>query len=349
MKIYRSTLPRTLLISFLVLYSLTLSAQQGLSGYNSAETFNGFQRTKDKYPDSAMVYLQKASLNSPEMLPSLLHNSFAQFFLTIDSAYLANNSEFMAKLKTSNVSFSHALKEIRKHSATGHLLLNKILALKDLNIHQHASPLSMWVAAQDAANDPKKLATISNAFLHHFQASKDAYATRNARYGFLISKIMYAHAQLRPAANEILEVIYDNLQANQITGDPDMLNKADREKRAWYRYLFAYNNFALAQVPEVGVDRKMTLLKTAAQYSPDGFDRKVSPAYFYDMYFLFGKEKPSFEEDYLAVLSTSEDKFKQALAMSLTDPTYKSAAKSLYKDSSNFSQYWLGEFNKAAM
>jgi thiol-disulfide isomerase/thioredoxin len=348
MKICRSTLAQTLFVTFLVLYALSLSAQQNLGGYNSADTFNGFQRTKAKYPDSAMVYLQKASLNNPEMLASLLHNSFAQSFLLLDSAQLSSDPEYLAKLKTANVSFKDALVEIRRYRATARLLLKNVQASEDLNIHQQASGLSMWVEAQDASNDPQKLALISDAFLRHFQVSKDAYTTRNARYGFLIANLMYAHAQLRPAANEILEVIYDNLQANQIAGDASTVSAVDRDRRAWYRYLFAYNNFALAQVREISVDRKRALLKTAAEYSPDAIDRKVYPAYFYDMYFLFGKEKPSFEEDYLAALSTSEDKFKQVLAMSMKDPFYKAAAKSLYKDSSNFSQYWLNEFNKVA-
>ncbi|RZL61584.1 MAG: TlpA family protein disulfide reductase, partial [Pedobacter sp.] len=63
-------------------------------------------------------------------------------------------------------------------------------------------------------------------------------------------------------------------------------------------------------------------------------------------FFLFDKEKYSFEEDYLATIASDDDKLKMVMAMSMKDPKYKVSAKALYKEPGTFGEYWLTEFNK---
>jgi len=110
--------------------------------------------------------------------------------------------------------------------------------------------------------------------------------------------------------------------------------------------MFAYTNFITAQNLHQNKDLKVAFLKLASEYSPDIFDKTVANAYFYDMMYLFGDERNSFEEDYLATLGKDEEKFKTLMAMSMNDPSYKAKAKVYYKDQAKFSVLWLSEFNK---
>ena len=76
-------------------------------------------------------------------------------------------------------------------------------------------------------------------------------------------------------------------------------------------------------------------------------DKTVTNGYFYDMMFLLGEEKYSFEEEYLAALSKDEDRYKILLRMSMNDPKFKAKAKTLSNDPKNFKEVWLNEFNKS--
>lgn len=234
----------------------------------------------------------------------------------------------------------------RKEKKIAYIILNELSKDPDTSIKSNIYPIAKWVEAQENTRNPQKLLTIGQNYLGYLSGSADLYAQRKARYGLLISKLMYAHEELRPSADEILQYIYNKLQHNQVIEDPSGLNRSAKEKRAWYRYMFAYNNFISAQILHQNKDLKVAFLKLASEYSPDMFDKNVSHAYFYDMIFLFGDERNSFKEDYLAALGNDDEKFKTLMAMSMNDPSYKAKAKAYYKDQAKFDVLWLSEFNK---
>ncbi|WP_343523316.1 TlpA disulfide reductase family protein [Pedobacter sp.] len=333
----------TLLILFLSL------ANVGFSQYTVSQhvtNFNGFQRTNENDPDSALFFLRNLATLEPHSTDDLLHNSFAQSFLIFSETKLFANSEFLAALKSQNVTIDSARRKFKERRQSAYTILGQIKNDPNTEIKANAYPISLWVDAQDNLTNSTKLKAIGNEYLRYLNSTTDFYSQRKARYGLLIYNLMAAHQELIPAADNLLNVIYENLRDHQPLQSTVGTLHDEKNARAWYRYMFAYTNYVLAQKKQVKTKDHLTLLKTAAQFSPDNTDKTVSSAYFYDMIFLFGERKPSFEEDYLAALETDDQKFKMLLSMSFNDPSFKAKAKSLYKDSANFDTYWLGEFNK---
>lgn len=67
---------------FILLFISSLSVSSQIPQEDYSANFNGFQRTSLKYPDSAIKYMQKLAATRPEAAEMLLHNSFAQSFLS---------------------------------------------------------------------------------------------------------------------------------------------------------------------------------------------------------------------------------------------------------------------------
>ncbi|MCX2576195.1 TlpA family protein disulfide reductase [Pedobacter sandarakinus] len=333
----------------LLLILVTL-ANLGFGQYNvnlHVSNFNGFQRTHEKNPDSALFFLRNLAALDHNSTDDLLHNSFAQEFLEFDETKLFENGAFLESLKKHNVTVDSARKRFKEKRKNAYIILEQIKHDANTEIRDNAYGISHWVDAQDNLNNTEKLRIIGNEYLKYLTQSTDFYSQRKARYGLLIAKVMYNNEKLRSNADLIIQRIYQNLKDHQI-GESSNISRSIQEQRSWYRYMLAYCNFILSQNPQLDKDEKLTYLKFAFQYSPDALDKSVKHAYFYDMIFLFGDEKSSFEDDYIAVLGNDADKLDVMMTVSMTDPSYKAKAKALFKDQEKFKDVWLEEFNKKA-
>lgn len=327
-----------LLISLLGI-TLNVLAQDAIN------SFNGFQRTKAAYPDSAIRYFRRLAVLEPNSAEDLLHNSFSQAFSSFTKEKMTSDTAFLAMLKKRNVSLDSVFATLNKEKkAAGHLLA-AFENDTDPFVKANAFPIQAWVNAQSNAKNPVKLAEIGNQYYEYLSAENDLYEQRKGRYGLLIAQLIAKHSQLKPTANQLTQLIRKKLQAQLAIENQDK-SRATLQRTAWYRYLFAYTNFIAAQNEAKNNVEKIVFLKLAYQYSPNAADKTVANAFWYDAFFLFGKEKTSFEEDYLAVLGSDEEKFKTLVAMSMNEPSFKAKAKTLAKDKNSFNEYWSNEFNK---
>ena len=335
----------SILISLFVL-SLSTLAQSQVVQEDHLASFNGFQRTKDEFPDSAIQYMEKLTATRPDDAEELMHNSFAQSFIDREEEMVADPA-FLEYIKQMNMTVDSVLSLMKESKRSAYVLLDLLSNDSSAVVKNNVYPIEKWVQAKKNARNPDQLLEIGNNYLKYLAGSNDMYAQRKARYGLLIYELMSKDEKLKITADKLFQLIYQNLRDHQIIADSSELSRYSREKRAWYRYMFAFTNFKLAQKSNQNKDDKIAYLKLAYQNSPDIRDKKVSHAYFYDMVFLFeGKEKSSFKEDYLAAIGNDDEKFKILMAMSMDDPSFKIKAKSLYRDPSNFNELWLSEFNK---
>lgn len=306
--------------------------------------FNNFQNTKDKYPDSAVYYMQKLATSNHKSAEDLLHNSFAQSFLGFMEEKMRADTSFLAHIKKMKMTIDSVFALMKEERKNARIILSHFGNDTDPFIKNNAYPIAKWVEAEDNAKDPAKLLGIGNDYLKYLSASTDFYTERKARYGLLIAKLMVGNAEIKSTGDKIFKLVYSNLQKNQKELDPNDLTRSTKETRAWYRYMFAYTNFIAAQSTENKME-KVAFLKLANQFSPDMIDKTASHAYFYDMIFLLGEEKYSFADDYLAALPNDEEKFKTIMALSMNDPSFKAKAKAIYKDQAKFNELWLNQFN----
>jgi len=334
------------LLFFYLSFSIAAAAQSQSIQDDYPKNFNGFQRTHGKYPDSAVGYLRKLAIIRPEAAEELLHESFAQSFIQQDEENYYKDASFLAQIKKMNMTVDSVRSLTRESKKNANIILQKLQNDPNPFIKDLIYPIAQWKQAQDYINLPEQLSVIGITYLKYLQKSDNFYDERKARYGLMIAKLIYYNEKLRPEADQIIKMIYNNLKLHQINDDLINIKRADKEKRAWYRYMFAYCNFITAQDAKLTQDQKLGYLKLAYEHSPDILDKTVSHAYFYDMHFLFGEEKNPFESEYLAALGDDKEKFKTIMAMSMNDPSFKLKAKELYKGKTEFSDYWLGEFNK---
>jgi len=334
------------LLSFCLLFAVLASAQNKASMEDYALNFNGFQRARDKYPDSAIRYLQTLATIRPEAAEELLHESFAQSFIPRDEEKYRTDPAFLASLKRMNMTVDSALKITRESVKNAYIILEKLENDTSQFIKEMVFPISCWIQSQKNFSNPENLKEIGKAYISYLKGTNNFYSQRKARYALMIARLMYNNDKLRPDADQVIKLIYNNLQDHQVNEDLTTIQRSIKEKRAWYRYMFAYCNFIMSQDAKLTQDQKLGYLKLAYEHSPDILDKTVSHAYFYDMIFLFGNEKYSFEEDYLSALGSDEEKFKTVMAMSMNNPSFKQKAKALYKGKVNFGDYWLNEFNK---
>ncbi|RZL30132.1 MAG: TlpA family protein disulfide reductase, partial [Pedobacter sp.] len=273
----------------------------------------------------------------------LIHNSFAQSFLNVFTEKITRDTAFLAMLKQRNLTLDSVLGQINEDKKNANIILSKLKNDQNTFLKDNIYPIAMWVEAQENKTNVDELAEIANSYAEYLSRSKNLYDERKARYGLLLSQLLNNHEKLKHISNKLVQIIYKGLRDQQVIETPND-SRDLKESRAWYRYLFAYTNFILSQ--NSTQKEKIEYLKLAYQYSPDNLDKTVSNAYFYDMIFLFGEERKSFEEDYLAVLGSDDEKYKELLKMSMNDPSFKSKAKSLSKNATEFDSIWLTEFNK---
>ncbi len=220
---------------------------------------------------------------------------------------------------------------------------------------QAAKPIYLWVQVQENENNPSELIKIAHSFIDTQFTTPELHDNRTARYALLI----YGLLQSKKECTEVAQVLFDKTSTSlnstihmyDLTGDA-----LHNQRRAWYRYLYAYIHFVQAEKAKSKGDSENAekYYKIAADYSPDNTDKKTKFAYDYDSVFLRGKDAGnSFKEAYLNFLATNPDKFRslQALtALSIEMPANISRLQAFYTEHYStkepFDLYWERELNK---
>ena len=325
-----------------ILVCETANSQANKNGNESpALYFNNFQKftNNELNADSAFYYVKKLALNKQfePILKNLLHNSFAQVFIERESE---------VEIDTNNVSIRN------KRILLGKVILSKIEADTTYLLKEVAKPIILWTKIQDNTNNISLLRTLVNEFLSQQITPSKFYSNKTGRYGLLIHKIICEKSELKSLASKLFNDIKDNLKSNQKTAS-ELTSRAELDKRAWYRYLYAFvSNYESSRANDTF--QKQALLKIAFDYSPDLTDKNHKSAYFYDMVFLGGKE--SFEDDYLTFLvkniSDKNQVLQTLLKMALTEPNYKEKLSDFYTENNAsgvpFLDFWTESIENKA-
>jgi thiol-disulfide isomerase/thioredoxin len=305
--------------------------------------FNSFQKYGDKNPDSALFYVRKLASDPSyiKLLQELLHNSFAQAFQKMWEREITDSAE-----KEQN----------KKWTQTSHVILNAMITDSNQTLANTAMPIYFWTEVQKNYNDDKKLIELTNEFTATQLSADDLYNNRVGRYALLIYQVISEREALKEMSGKLFNTIASRLKTNQLKIITDTASRSILEKRAWYRYLYAFSNYVEANnllnrgdIKEAGKH-----LRTAFDYSPDLIDNNNSTGYFYDMMFLLEKEKNTFQDNYVNYLTSySTDKtltLSTLLTMTLTNPAFKEQLRSFYNvnfpNDKKFDEYWIENINK---
>lgn len=305
----------------------------------AGDYFNNFQRFTNKSPNvnAAFANVQQLACNPAyeRLATELIHNSFAQDFI---ERHIEDKTELEMRTK-------------RRLLATQ--ILAKMISDTCVILRKQASPLFILTKIQEAPNDPKQIASLTNQFITSEIDGQDIYRYRAGRYGLMILGIINQYPELKLLKEELMDKLAANLKAGQpiVT---DSSGRADLDKRAWYRFLNAYVNFIKSEQVQ-DRQQKENLLKAAFEFSPDLVDKNHASGYFYDMHMLLGKEKNGFQEEYLAFTTTNSDKqqlMATLLKMALVEPSFKKNLKAVHQEvmpGANFNNYWQRGIDKEAV
>lgn len=333
--------PFLFLFLFLFLFSISVSAQSFLPPPESPGAyFNKFQRFVYDEPnsDSAFFYAHKLASNPAysSYLEDLMHKNFAQSFIEYPDSR-SNNPD-----------------SIRRRSEFNRSILDQLRADTSAMMQQTIRPMSLWIAAQDNKTNSDELRKIVREF-NESQLSSNIYTNSAGRYGLLICNILSNNTELKTAYEKLFSEIYSKLKEGQVVLT-DSTQRSDLERRAWYRFLFAYVNKLKANEATIAAEKEK-YLKEAFNYSPDLADRRVYSAYFYDMMFLFkGEEISGFKTEYIDFLLASSSDSQKTLALfleaSLIEPSYKERLRGYYlklnRSSVDFNRYWQNAIDAKA-
>lgn len=324
---------RKLIVTFGCIFCVAVVHAQSPNQYFN--TFQDFYYTTPNV-DSALYYVEKLASNEKWifMLRDLVHNSFAQSF----RPYYDEAGD-TAKLNKYNRQLAFA-----KH------LLTKMAFDTSLRLKETVWPLYLLNEVQEAEGNQAVLTGVTDKFISTQLANKDIYVNRAGRYGLLMYQIL--PPALAAQKKQLLSIIKASLKNNQVP-NADTSTRQELDKRAWYRYLYAYVHFMEAGETNDLVKKK-ALLKTAFDYSQDLTDKNHMPAFFYDMIMLLPEEKYTFRDDYLNLLMNSPTGKNNVLPIllqtALIDPDYKSKLEAYYRknNTASFNDYWLQAINKSA-
>ncbi|WP_247237916.1 TlpA disulfide reductase family protein [Telluribacter sp. SYSU D00476] len=334
---------KRLLVGFCFLLMYHAKAQSGNKPKEDPILyFNSFQKfvNESLKQDSALYYIQKLASNSAyePLLKGLIHDSFA----------LQLRQRDFEKSDTSKINAYNRRLLFSKG------LLQKMALDSNKVLQQSVRPLYLLSKAQDNHTDPVALTALTHEFIQKELLPGSLYENRQGRYGLLIHQILAKQEATKPLAHDLLLTIKTKLEGGQ-TMVTDSTSRTELEKRAWYRYLYAYANYIEAGETR-GEATKVQLLKNAFDYSPDLVDQNHAPAYFYDMIMLTGGEKASFRDDYFTFLESRSTNKKEVLAAllntALIAPEYKSRLETFYTKNlapeEPFANYWRTAINRTA-
>ncbi len=230
-----------------------------------------------------------------------------------------------------------------------------MMADSSVHLRETVEPVFLWTQAQEKQSESDLLINFTQNFLELYAASKNSSENHLDRYGLLIYQLMIGKEEMTPLANKLFDSIKENLKSNQITAT-DSSSRMELDRRAYYRYLYAYVNYLEAQAAtEAG--KKEGLLRNAFNFSPDLIDQNHKSAYFYDTGFLYPDAgKDSFQDDYLDYLTKSVENKGRVLStlreMALGNPAHKEKLQAYYEanhsSGKSFSQYWQEAINGSA-
>lgn len=325
---------KKLILAVLILAAFTANAQdssfqEGLDAMNNFGRYTGGNMPK---LDSALYCIRKAAKH-PDLsarIKFMLHEGFAQSFIPQEPG----SSNTPERVEYEKINY-RIRKEVLAKLATDSL---KILS-------DAAQPILLLTQIQDNKDNVKQLKLLTTKFIQKELTSQKFYTDKTGRYGLMIYQIISQKPELAALSKQLFTQIKTSLASNQITNS-DTLSRNTLEKRAWYRYLYAYTNYTEAQKIK-NPKQKETLLKTAYEYSPDLVDRNHGGVYFYDQFFLSGKKSYQLSYlDYLTENSTNKNQILDVhLAIALTNPQHKNRLRDYYTtnfpDRKSFSNFWL--------
>lgn len=296
------------------------------------KNFNDFQYFVYTKPDadSALSCVRQlaSDYKYASSLRNLLDNSFAQQFIPSDLIATGATRQTNRRLLSEEI-LSGMM------SDTTELLL------------ETARPIYLLSEIEDAENRPTKQKTLTEEFINTELSPSLFYTDKTGRFGLMIYRIISKQSALKPLAEKLFGLIYSTLRNNQISLTEPSSTSASNE-RAWYRYLYAYANYVKAEAAD-NVNVRENFLRIASDFSPDLIDRAHQIAYFYDMFFLLGKNKGSFRDDYIKLLMNSHTDAPQILSAlsraALADPAHKKELKTFYVShggsAKKFHNYWI--------
>ena len=322
------------------------SKPTGKPGFSPVDCFNNFQRFtgENMNADSAIFYIRKLAetptTQAAESLRDLMHQSFAQaFMLRQDTDTLNLKEDSLNKIR---IAFSAQL-------------LQRMVNDTCRELKNAAMPVWQWYQIQQAGANTDSVKTLTQTFIKEQLSPNDIYNNCTGRYALLIHQLIAAQPELKPLADTLFTKVSVYLQENQIALS-DSITRAELLKRAWGRALYAYINFKKSESTTDDTE-KDSLLRIAFDNSPDLADQNNKSGYFYDMAFLFGKEKEGFKEEYIAFLTQSgkknENLLPTLLNIALTQPTYKKQLALYYNNhkapsAKSFAKFWMNAVDSSA-
>jgi thiol-disulfide isomerase/thioredoxin len=325
-------------IFFILLYSAQAQKPE-LQKMSAGDYYNNFQRFTNGSPNinEAFINVQKLASN-PEyesLATSLIHNSFAQDFVQRQGE-------------------DEARKEIRvQRRLMARPILDKMLLDTSKLLKQQVQPLFFLIKVQEAANDIGQLNRLTEEFISSEIDGRDIYRYRAGRYGLNILNVIQKHSELSALSLKLTNKLEASLQQGQVIVT-DSSSRAELDRRAWFRFLFASINFMKSEQTS-DYQQKEILLKTAFEYSPDLVDKNHQSEYFYDMKMLWGDEKEGFQGDYLKFITASSDKKKvmvTLLKMALVEPSFKENLRAMHREAmpgTSFGDYWKEGIDASAI
>ena len=326
-----------------LLFTCVVNAQPVKSIDESpSDLFNNFQKFSGDKPNvDAAFYCAKKLASNKLYLPTLnvlFHNVFAQHFIQPEQVDPADSA--------------------RTRLMKGYRILGQKIIAKMMNdttqaLIESIRPLFLLTEIQDNNTNPVALKKLTGEFIKTEIEGKDIYKNRAGRYGLMISRIIEKQPELVPLNEKLLKIITADLKANQIKTE-DATDRMQLSKRAWYRYLYAYANYALAEKTS-NIETKEIYLKTAFDFSPDLMDKNNRSAYFYDSHMITDNENESFQDEYIDFITKNSQDRAQVLSafvkIALVDTEYKDELETYYNSNSptkSFASYWSEAINKGA-
>jgi thiol-disulfide isomerase/thioredoxin len=327
--------------TLLLLFACTLFSASAQTEKQPQNSLHGYfmQYQQSTMPESFQpdAALENARIMaSDKQFAALLSNSF----------HTALAQAFIVYPKQSEAD-SARIKSRQQRALQCHALLLRMAADTSPHLRTIVMPVFLWTEVQKNKDNAALLAAPTREFMAIQSATADSYTNKLDRYGLMIHEIIAKHIELKPLATKLFDAIKTNLKNNQITAT-DSSTRAELERRAYYRYLYAYVNYLEAGTIS-NDDAKEKLLKNAFDYSPDLLDLNHRYACFYDMIFvLSGSINETYQDEYVDFLMTSPRDKNQVLhllrQMALGDPSFKAKLKEYYEahhaSKGSFDQYW---------
>ena len=310
----------------------------------------GFYRTYHKYPDSAVFFAAKLivdSLGAP-YLRDAVHSDPPAMFVSRFRAQARKTSEEASINKGKLFNEPEFDANFDKAIGIMYTTIQKMADNRNSELAAYAGPLYAWLNVQKAKGDHQKITEITKAFIANDLARPDLFENCAARYALLIYMEIEPLKGMETLSDHLLSAIISKLATLQVKGDVNILGDRTLEKRAWYRYVYSWANYYMAQHQLTNSAEAGKYLGMAAQYSPDITDLGRPNDYFIDKKLLADMETRSLANEYLTYLKSGTDKSSTQLAlteMAIRQPDlYKAELKAFYTvnpiNKQSFKSYW---------